>query len=115
MPIDSPDRFVVEVLFSNGANFDPTAVVPVANDHTLPAVPRAPLHTGIGVPLARLVSLLEPCAAPRKAAPSTYALQVLLGGCCGSLAPVVLGFGLGLWGRDRWGAHTALGARSLCR
>ncbi|KAI8468422.1 MAG: histidine phosphatase superfamily-domain-containing protein [Monoraphidium minutum] len=78
VPLDSPDRFVVEVLFSNGANHDPTRVVPLANDHTLPVVPRAPLHTGMGVPLQRLAALLQPCAAPRKAAPSTYALQVAL-------------------------------------
>jgi len=78
VPLDSPDRFLVEVLFSNGANFDPTRVVPLANDHTLPVVPRAPLHTGIGVPLTRLTALLDPCAAQRKSAPSTYALQVAL-------------------------------------
>jgi hypothetical protein len=90
VPLDSPDRFLVEVLFSNGANFDPTRVVPLANDHTLPVVPRAPLHTGAGVPLQRLAALLEPCAAPRKSAPSTYALQVGGGGggaCCCVTAP----------------------------
>lgn len=75
VPLDSPDRFVVEMLFSNGANYDPTRVVPLANDHTLPIVPRVPLHTGEGTPLQRLFELLEPCAAPRKAAPGTYALQ----------------------------------------
>jgi hypothetical protein len=36
VPVDSPERFFVEIQFSNGANFDPTTTVPTLKNHTLP-------------------------------------------------------------------------------
>lgn len=46
VPVDSPQRFRVELLFSPGANFSPYEVVPLHKDHTLPVQPRACLHKG---------------------------------------------------------------------
>jgi inositol hexakisphosphate/diphosphoinositol-pentakisphosphate kinase len=39
VPIDSPDRFRIEILFSPGANYNPFEVS-IEEDHTLPPVPR---------------------------------------------------------------------------
>lgn len=46
VPVDSPQRFRIELLFSPGANFSPYEVVPLNKDHTLPVQPRACLHKG---------------------------------------------------------------------
>lgn len=46
VPVDSPQRFRLELLFSPGANFSPYEVVPLNKDHTLPVQPRACLHKG---------------------------------------------------------------------
>ena len=46
VPVDSPQRFRVEVLFSPGASHNPCQVLPIKQDHTLPVQPRAPLHRG---------------------------------------------------------------------
>ena len=46
VPVDSPERFRVEVLFSPGASHNPFEVVPLKQDHTLPVLPRMPLHAG---------------------------------------------------------------------
>lgn len=48
-PVDSPERFFVEIQFSNGANFDPTRVP--ANRHTMPTQNRRLLTGSPGVPL----------------------------------------------------------------
>ena len=48
-PVDSPERFFVEIQFSNGANFDPTKVA--ANRHTLPTQNRRLLSSPPGVTL----------------------------------------------------------------
>lgn len=78
VPIDAPERFLVEVLFSNGTNHDPTAVTPLHDNHTLPVVPRQTMHMGNGIPLQRLDDLLDPYAVQRKLPPSAYALHVAL-------------------------------------
>ena len=54
VPVDSPQRFRVELLFSPGASFNPYEVVPLNKDHTLPVQPRACLHKG-GTALHKLV------------------------------------------------------------
>lgn len=46
VPVDSPQRFRIELLFSPGAAFNPYEVVPLHKDHTLPVQPRACLHKG---------------------------------------------------------------------
>ena len=46
VPVESPQRFRIELLFSPGANFSPYEVVPLNKDHTLPVQPRACLHKG---------------------------------------------------------------------
>lgn len=56
MPLDAPERFVIEILFSNGAATDPTLTA--LPDHTLPTTPRSNLVDGHGVSLARLVELV---------------------------------------------------------
>ena len=46
VPVDSPERFRMEVLFSPGAAYSPYAVVPLHQDHTLPVTQRVCLHQG---------------------------------------------------------------------
>jgi len=46
VPVDSPQRFRIELLFSPGASFNPYEVVPLHKNHTLPVQPRACLHKG---------------------------------------------------------------------
>lgn len=48
-PVDAPERFFVEIQFSNGANYDPTLVEPPR--HTMPTQPRRLLTNLPGVPL----------------------------------------------------------------
>ena len=36
----------MEILFSPGASHNPFEVVPLKQDHTLPVLPRMPLHAG---------------------------------------------------------------------
>jgi len=48
-PVDAPERFFVEIQFSNGANFDPIKVA--ASRHTLPTQNRRLLTSSPGVPL----------------------------------------------------------------
>lgn len=43
--MDSPQRFLVDVQFSAGANYDPFTLDPL-HPHVLPVLPRRPLHTG---------------------------------------------------------------------
>eukprot|EP00775_Hariotina_reticulata_P005841 gene5841-6082_t len=50
VPVESPERFFVEIQFSNGANFDPTTTVPPLQNHILPTQ----------VTLARLAPLWKP-------------------------------------------------------
>ena len=45
VPVDSPQRFLVDVQFSAGANYDPFSLDPL-HPHVLPVLPRRPLHTG---------------------------------------------------------------------
>ena len=47
VPVESPDRFRMELLFSAGASHDPYSVVPLKQDHTLPIASRSPLHEGV--------------------------------------------------------------------
>eukprot|EP00879_Flechtneria_rotunda_P009465 GHRR01009908.1.p1 GENE.GHRR01009908.1~~GHRR01009908.1.p1 ORF type:complete len:896 (+),score=398.55 GHRR01009908.1:452-3139(+) len=77
VPVESPDRFFVEVQFSNGANHDPTAVVPLHADHTLPTQPRRLLTSQPGVTLQALQELVGKYARGKNT-PSNYQLQVAL-------------------------------------
>lgn len=45
VPVDSPQRFLVDVQFSAGANYDPFSLDPL-QPHVLPVLPRRPLHSG---------------------------------------------------------------------
>ncbi len=73
--VDAPERFYVEVQFSNGANYDPTTVIPLHDNHVLPTQPRRLLTMPPGVPLQSLQELLGKYA-KGKNTPSTYQLQV---------------------------------------
>jgi hypothetical protein len=103
-PLESPDRFFVEVLFSAGANRDPTAffaegaaaagggggaaAAAAAADggegaaplpHVIPPLPRVALHPGRGVSFDRASALLSRYAAARSpAAQPAYALKSAL-------------------------------------
>ena len=46
MPVDSPDRFRMEVTFSPGVAHNPFEVIPLKQDHTLPITVRTPLSEG---------------------------------------------------------------------
>lgn len=74
-PVDSPERFFVDIQFSNGANYDPTSVVPLHDNHVLPTQPRRPLTDAPGVPLQTLQELLGKYARGKNT-PSNYQLQV---------------------------------------
>jgi hypothetical protein len=78
-PLESPDRFFVEVLFSAGANHDPTAFFSASNSggsgatlHVLPPKARVALHPGRGVALDRAGALLSRYAAARHPCPPVY-------------------------------------------
>ncbi|EFN57696.1 hypothetical protein CHLNCDRAFT_57228 [Chlorella variabilis] len=75
LPLDDPKRFRVEVLFSPGAAYDPTEVIPPKKDHVLPVAPRVPLHPdgANGVPLARMESMVKSFAKPFKRQGDPYA------------------------------------------
>lgn len=75
VPVDAPERFLVEIQFSNGANYDPTSVVPLHNDHVLPTQPRGLLTTPPGVPLQTFQELVRKYARGKNT-PSNYQLQV---------------------------------------
>ncbi|KDD72813.1 hypothetical protein H632_c2864p0, partial [Helicosporidium sp. ATCC 50920] len=78
IPIGDPARFRMEVLFSPGAAFNPTMVVPVHNNHTLPIAPRIPLHVGAGhsgISLATLEGALKPYAKTFKRSVEPYKLR----------------------------------------
>ncbi|KAL0037051.1 hypothetical protein WJX77_010637 [Trebouxia sp. C0004] len=74
VPVDSPQRFRVELLFSPGASFNPYEVVPLHKDHTLPVQPRACLHKGKEVYLSQLEQLCVPHSTPTKASTYTYSM-----------------------------------------
>ncbi|CAK0787238.1 hypothetical protein CVIRNUC_010454 [Coccomyxa viridis] len=76
VPVDSPERFRVEVLFSPGASHNPFEVVPLKQDHTLPVLPRMPLHAGAGATWAELNELLGPHSTPAKASTYNYSMTV---------------------------------------
>ena len=59
VPVDSPQRFLVDVQFSAGANYDPFSLDPL-HPHVLPVLPRRPLHTS---------SLYQPGTYPKLQAP----------------------------------------------
>jgi hypothetical protein len=85
VPVDSPQRFLVDVQFSAGANYDPFSLDPL-HPHVLPVLPRRPLHTGSlyqpdsddeegGCPtLADLEAGLKCMATPAKASTYTYTM-----------------------------------------
>eukprot|EP01004_Peranema_trichophorum_P003664 NODE_263_length_3101_cov_40.223304_g227_i0.p1 GENE.NODE_263_length_3101_cov_40.223304_g227_i0~~NODE_263_length_3101_cov_40.223304_g227_i0.p1 ORF type:complete len:959 (-),score=209.09 NODE_263_length_3101_cov_40.223304_g227_i0:224-2947(-) len=63
LPIEDPDRFRVEIIFSPGTSYDPFEVnnESLKQDHALPSVPAVPIHAD-GVNLERLNELLKPYA-----------------------------------------------------
>jgi hypothetical protein len=73
--VDSPERFYVEIQFSNGANYDPTVVE--APRHTMPTQPRRLLTRSPGVPLQDFQELTGKHARS-KMAPCKYELQYAL-------------------------------------
>ncbi|KAK9823756.1 hypothetical protein WJX72_005206 [[Myrmecia] bisecta] len=74
VPVDSPERFRVELLFSPGASHNPYEVIPIKKDHTLPIAPRVPLHKGEGVTFQSLQQLLNCHATPTSASKYTYSM-----------------------------------------
>ena len=61
VPVESPERFRVEVLFSPGANYNPfDFTMPLHNNHVLPTIPRTALHKGDGITLAEMEEKLLP-------------------------------------------------------
>ena len=66
VPVSSPDRFRVEVLFSPGASVDPVACPPT--DHTLPVCPRWHLERDGGISLEEAESALGPFSTAAAAA-----------------------------------------------
>jgi hypothetical protein len=77
VPVDSPDRFLVEIQFSNGANCDPTNEQSVMQGapHTLPTQPRRLLTPVPGVSLHGFQELVRKYARGKNT-PSNYQLQV---------------------------------------
>jgi hypothetical protein len=75
--VDSPDRFLVEIQFSNGANCDPTNEQSVMQGapHTLPTQPRQLLTPVPGVSLHGFQELVRKYARGKNT-PSNYQLQV---------------------------------------
>lgn len=78
VPVDAPERFRVEMLFSPGTNYSPFDVVPLHNNHVLPTLARTVLSKGEGVTLAEMEERLSPFAQTRKYQPCSYALQYSL-------------------------------------
>ena len=60
VPVSSPDRFRVEVLFSPGASVDPISCSPPVEDHTLPVCPRWHLERDGGITLEEAEAALGP-------------------------------------------------------
>uniref|UniRef100_A0A383W065 Inositol hexakisphosphate and diphosphoinositol-pentakisphosphate kinase n=1 Tax=Tetradesmus obliquus TaxID=3088 RepID=A0A383W065_TETOB len=79
VPVDSPDRFLVEIQFSNGANYDPTHEPSMLQSapHTLPTQPRRLLTPVPGVSLHGFQELVRKYARGKNT-PSNYQLQVAL-------------------------------------
>ncbi|KAG2489657.1 hypothetical protein HYH03_011935 [Edaphochlamys debaryana] len=79
VPVDAPERFRVEVLFSPGANYNPfDFTMPLHNNHVLPTIPRTALHKADGITLAEMEEKLTPFAQTRKFNTCSYALQYSL-------------------------------------
>ncbi|KXZ56516.1 hypothetical protein GPECTOR_1g463 [Gonium pectorale] len=79
VPVDSPERFRVEVLFSPGANYNPFNFnMPLHNNHVLPTIPRTSLHKNDGITLAEMEEKLLPFSQTRKFNKCSYALQYSL-------------------------------------
>ncbi|KAK9917336.1 hypothetical protein WJX75_003277 [Coccomyxa subellipsoidea] len=75
VPVESAERFRVEVLFSPGAGHNPFEVIPIKQDHTLPIALRTPLHRDLGTTWSQLSELLSPHSTPAKASTYTYSMQ----------------------------------------
>ncbi|KAJ9508534.1 hypothetical protein QJQ45_012071, partial [Haematococcus lacustris] len=73
VPVDSSQRFRVEVLLSPGAAYDPTLVHPPR--HALPTVPRVHLNAGTAETLAELEELLAPFSTARKVSGNSTAAE----------------------------------------
>ena len=58
VPVDSPQRFRLELMFSPGASYNPYETVPLHHNHTLPVAHRVCLHDGKLT--LKVSSVLEP-------------------------------------------------------
>jgi hypothetical protein len=104
VPVSSPDRFRVEVLFSPGASVDPVARP--AADHTLPVCPRWHLERDGGISLEEAEAALGPF--------STAAASASLGVGNGFLGGVASGgTGGGFYGAAGGSSSRRWGDRSL--
>lgn len=74
VPLDAPERFRVEILYSPGSNYNPFELQLTERDHVLPVLPRVPLHCDDGVTWNHMRSLLRPFAKSNKFAPCSYTL-----------------------------------------
>lgn len=98
VPVSSPDRFRVEVLFSPGASVDPVSCPPV--DHTLPVCPRWHLERDGGITLEEAEAALGPFST----AAASVAMGVGNGGFLGGVASGGTGGGFsgGASGNNSW-------------
>ncbi|MEW5317234.1 MAG: hypothetical protein WDW38_008551 [Sanguina aurantia] len=62
VPVDHPERFRVEILFSPGSAYSPFEVVSRSHNHVLPIVPRTQLNRGDALRLDQLEAQLQPFA-----------------------------------------------------
>eukprot|EP00798_Chlamydomonas_sp_ICE-L_P008124 gene8125-1371_t len=91
VPVESPERFRVEILFSSGANYSPFEVSPIKQDHVLPVSPRQMVHRDVeegGIRLTELEDLLNPMAKTAKFATATQPYHHPLHRTFTSAAPV---------------------------
>jgi len=97
VPVSSPDRFRVEVLFSPGASVDPVSCPPA--DHTLPVCPRWHLERDGGITLEEAEAALGPFST----AAASVAMGVGNGGFLGGVASGGTGGGFyGAAGNHSW-------------
>lgn len=108
VPVSSPDRFRVEVLFSPGASVDPVSCPPAGGDHTLPVCPRWHLERDGGITLEEAEAALGPF--------STAAASSLSGGGgggAGGAGGLLGGVSSGFYGAGSGNSSRRWGDRSL--
>ena len=82
VPVDSPQRFLVETQFSPGANYDPFSLVPL-HPHVMPVVPRTPPARLRGSPARDSPARGAPRRQPphRRCAFTVFQMSVFLFSC----------------------------------